>query len=192
MLTACAVIPVQAVVQNNNGNRIIKIADSYFDKAQKAEDKKTRISYFQKACERYYMQTQLTPKDVYPYIQMGRIYTIEKKSNLAKEYLSIAIGLEPNNANVNYYFGEFYFSNRKYTIALEYYNKAYNNGMNTDAGLNLKLAQTYEKLGDILKSNFYYKKAYMLDKFNEDLADKIRDLESIKYKNTGYYDKNKK
>lgn len=120
---------------------------------------------------------------------MGRIYTQEKRNNLAKEYLSIALGLNPNDAKANYYTGEFYFSKRKYIIALDYYNKAYENGMKTNAQLNNRLAQTYEKLGDILKSNFYYKKALILDKTNEELPDKIRDLESIRYKNTGYYDK---
>ena len=45
----------------------------------------------------------------------------------------------------------------------------------------------YEKLGDLLRANMYYKKAYLADPQDKDLANKIREIEAIKYKNTGYY-----
>ena len=49
------------------------------------------------------------------------------------------------------------------------------------------MAIMYEKLGDLLRANMYYKKAYLANPQNLDLANKIREIESIKYKNTGYY-----
>ncbi len=171
---------------------MLKIADSYFEKAQQATDKKTKTSNYQKACERYYMQTQLNPKNVYPYIQIGRIYTAEQKNKLAKEYFLTALGIEPENTLANYRFGDYYFARSNKRLALEYYSKAYNSGLKNDIELNKKMAEIYENFGDILKSNFYYKKAYMLQPENEELSDKIRDLESLKYKNTGYYSKKRK
>ena len=44
----------------------------------------------------------------------------------------------------------------------------------------------YEKLGDLLRANMYYKKAYLANPSKE-LASKIREIEAIKYRNTGYY-----
>lgn len=45
----------------------------------------------------------------------------------------------------------------------------------------------YEKLGDLLRANQYYKKAYLVNPDNTKIPDKIRALEALKYQNTGYY-----
>ena len=47
----------------------------------------------------------------------------------------------------------------------------------------------YEKLGDLLRANQYYKKAYLMKPNSSALPDKIRELEELKYKNSGYYSK---
>ena len=46
------------------------------------------------------------------------------------------------------------------------------------------MAIMYEKLGDLLRANMHYKKAYLADPQDKDLANKIREIEAIKYKNT--------
>ena len=53
------------------------------------------------------------------------------------------------------------------------------------------MASMYEKLGDLLRANQYYKKAYMLKPENINLANRIKEIEQIKYKSTGYYKKQK-
>lgn len=50
----------------------------------------------------------------------------------------------------------------------------------------------YEKLGDLLRANQYYKKAFLIKPTNQKLPDKIRSIEALKYYNTGYYNKREK
>lgn len=168
--------------------QILTTADEYFEKAMNSSEQQEKDKYFQKACERYYMVTQKDPKNSYSYTQIGRIYTLENNKKLAREYLITALNMNPADAKIYYYLGDYYYSVKKYHQAIESYEKAYQNGMNTDSTLNLKMGNIYEKLGDLLKANYYYKKAYLADSKNEDIPDKIRNIEAIKYKNTGYYD----
>jgi hypothetical protein len=54
------------------------------------------------------------------------------------------------------------------------------------------MATIYEKLGDLLKANQYYKKAFLARKNKSEIADKIREMEDLNYKDTGYYNKRRK
>ena len=99
--------------------------------------------------------------------------------------------LTKKNALTNYYFGEFYYTREDYTRALYYYNTAFENGYQETFNVLIKMAVMYEKLGDLLRANQYYKKAFLIQPNNTILPEKIREIESLKYKNTGYYNKRK-
>ena len=53
------------------------------------------------------------------------------------------------------------------------------------------MADIYEKLGDLARANTYYKKLFLTNPNDADTPDKIRELEEIKYQNTGYYKRSK-
>lgn len=184
-----AFVPADANAEAfSSENIIITNADNYFEKALNTNNQKERKNYFQKACERYYMITQKDPTNIHSHVQIGRIYTIENNKQLAQKYLFAAQNMEPDNAVTNFYLGDYYYSEKKYKKALELYQKAYKNGLDKDFSLNYKIGKTYEKLGDLLKANSYYKRAYLADFKNEEIPDKIRSIEAENYKNSGYYD----
>ena len=54
------------------------------------------------------------------------------------------------------------------------------------------MATMYEKLGDLMRANQYYKKAFLVKRDKSDIADKIREMEDLNYKSTGYYNKRRK
>ena len=108
-------------------------------------------------------------------------------SNFAKAYFFKALKINKLDPATNYYFGEFFYTREEYTKALHFYNIAFNNGYKENDDVVMKMAIMYEKLGDLLRANMYYKKAYLANPQNKDIANKIREIESIKYKNTGYY-----
>ena len=170
----------------------LQLADFYFNKALKEEDSKLRAEYLQKASGEYHILTHAQPDNLYPIIQMARVYDMEQENRFAKAYFFQALKIDKNNADTNYYFGDFYYKRREYTKALYFYNKAFKNGFKSDYEVFIKMGTIYEKLGDLLKANQYYKRAYMAKPTNEELPDKIREIEDLRYKNTGYYNKRKK
>jgi len=165
----------------------LKLADYYFDKALKTKDKKLRKKYLQKASGEYFILTQIEQNNLYAIVQMARVYDYENENSFAKAYFFQALKIDNNNAQTNYYFAEYYYSRRDYTRALYFYNKAFDNGWHENYDVLLKMAAMYEKLGDLLRANQYYKKAFLVKPDNVDLPDKIRSIEALKYKNTGYY-----
>lgn len=165
----------------------LKAADYYFNKALSTTNKVEKNDYLKKASAEYFILTKFEPDNLYSIIQLARIYDLTEKDSYAKGYFFQALKIDKNNAVTNYYFGDFYYKRREYTRALYFYNKAFENGLQENSEIILKMASIYEKLGDLLRANQYYKKAYLLDIANKKLPDKIRSIESIKYKNTGYY-----
>ncbi|MBR1423940.1 tetratricopeptide repeat protein [bacterium] len=170
--------------------QVVRSADVYFKKAMDSTQTSEKLNYFQKAYDRYYMETQLEPSDVYSYVQIARIYSDQNRPEIARNYFATALGIEPDNPFTNYHIGNFCYKQKKYKLALEFYNKAY--GIDDKSDLYINMALIYEKFGDLLKANTYYKKAYVLQPSNNELADKIREIDSLKYKNTGYYNKKRK
>lgn len=165
----------------------LKTADYYFDKALGTTNKIEKVDYLKKAGAEYFILTKFKPENLHSILQLARIYDYIGKDSYAKGYFFQALKIDNTNAKTNYYFGDFYYTRRKYTRALYFYNKAYENGLQSNSELILKMASIYEKLGDLLRANQYYKKAYLLDISNKKLPDKIRSIEAVKYKNTGYY-----
>lgn len=165
----------------------LKLADFYFNKALETRDKKLKKEYLQKASGEYFILTQIEQDNLYAIVQMARVYDYENENSFAKAYFFQALKIDRDNALTNYYFAEYYYTRRDYTRALYFYNRAFDNGWQENYEVLLKMAAMYEKLGDLLRANQYYKKAYLVKPDNVDLPDKIRSIEALKYKNTGYY-----
>lgn len=170
----------------------LKLADSYFNKALNTEDKNEKNSLLKKASGKYFILTQMDPKDLYPIVQMARVYDFENQNSYAKAYFFKALKIDKKNAATNYYFGEYYFTRDDYKRALYFYNTAFENGYKENFDVLIKMAVMYEKLGDLLRANQYYKKAFLIKPNDTELPDKIRQLEELKYKNTGYYNKTRR
>ena len=57
-----------------------ELADFYFEKALKTRNKDERKSYLQKASAQYFILNQINPKDLYPIVQLARVYDYEDKN----------------------------------------------------------------------------------------------------------------
>lgn len=162
-------------------------ADYYFNKALKSKDKNEKQDFLEKASGEYFILTRIEPENVNYLVQMGRIYDIENNNKFAKGYFFNALMLERNNPKTNFYLGEYYYKRNLYTKSLYFYDVALENGYSGNYEMLIKMAVMYEKLGDLLRANQYYKKAYILNPTNSKVSTKIKELDSVKYKNTGYY-----
>lgn len=165
----------------------LKLADYYFNQALKTQDEDERKNLLQQASGNYFILTQTEPDNIYPIIQLARVYDYEKQNSFSKAYFFKALKINKLDPVANYYFGEFFYTREEYTKAIHFYNIAFNNGYKENEDIIMKMAIMYEKLGDLLRANMYYKKAYLLNPQNSVLANKIREIESLRYKNTGYY-----
>ncbi len=170
----------------------LKAADYYFEKALNSEDNQVKKEFLQKASGEYFILTRINPRDLYPIVQLARVYDFENKNNYSKAYFFKALKIDKNNAATNYYFGEYYYKRDDYKRALYFYNTAFQNGYKENYDVLIRMATMYEKLGDLLRANQYYKKAFLVNIENEKLPDKIRELESLRYQNTGYYHKRRR
>ncbi len=169
-----------------------ELADYYFEKALKAQTPSEKKEFLQKASGEYFILSQIEPHNIYPLVQLARVYDFENKNSYSKAYFFRALKIDRYNAQTNYYFGEYYYTREDYIRALYYYNKAFENGFHENYKVLIKMAIMYEKLGDLLRANQYYKKAFLVSPNNAILPEKIREIESLKYKNSGYYNQKRK
>lgn len=167
-------------------------ADSFFDWALKSKDEEVKKDCLKRAQLEYSIMTQAKQDDIHSVIRLARIYDMLKEDRYAKSYFSRAININYKDVDANRYFGDFYFSRKDYRKALKYYRKAYEYGQVEDFDTLYKMADIYEKFGDIKRAGICYKKAFLINPANEDIADKIRDIEEINVNQAGYYDRRKK
>ncbi len=165
----------------------LKLADFYFDKAIRATNANEKKEYFQKASGEYFLLSRTQPDNLYPIIQLARVYDLEGEDRYSKAYFFQALKIDKNNPSTNFYFGDFYLFRKEYTKALHFYNKAFDNGYKETYDIMLRMAIVYEKLGDLLRANQYYKKAFLAKPNNVNLPEKIKSIEVLRYQNTGYY-----
>lgn len=167
-------------------------ADYYFNKALSTENDEDKRNYLQIAGGEYFVLTRIEPQNIYYMVQLARVYDMQDNNSFAKGYFFNALKINRTNAGTNYYLGEYYYKRNNYTQALYFYNIAFENGYTENYEILIKMAVMFEKLGDLLRANQYYKKAYILNPQNPKLSAKIKELEQVKYKNTGYYRKQTK
>jgi tetratricopeptide (TPR) repeat protein len=170
----------------------LKLADLYFEKALNARTEEEKATFLEKASGEYFILTQAEPRNLYPLVQLARVYDMEGQNSYAKAYFFRALKIDKTNAETNYYFGDFYYSRNDYKRAIYYYNQAFENGYEANFNVLTKMAIMYEKLGDINTANRYYKKAFLTKPNSQALPDKILELENLQYNNTGYYRKQRR
>lgn len=174
-----------------NKQETLKLADYYFDKAMNSKDEQQK-EFLQKASAQYFILTMIDQRDLYSIVQLARVYDMENQNSYAKAYFFNALKIEKNNAATNYYFGEYYYKREDYKRALYFYNTAFENGYKENYDVLIRMALMYEKLGDLLRANQYYKKAFLIKYDNDELPEKIREIETLRYQNTGYYHKRRR
>ena len=161
--------------------------DMYFVKGFDSPTENEQKKYYQLAMQKYYLLSQAQPYNYYPYVQMARILDEQKKDKLSKKNFFKALNLDKYNPYTNFYFGEFYIKRNMYEKGLNYYLIAYNNGYKDNFVTNLKLAELYEKLGDLKKSEELYKKADEISPGDLSIQTKINDLDLLNYEKSEYY-----
>lgn len=166
-----------------NGSNMLKSADSHFGQYESSHDAKMLTT----AMGEYYTVTKIYPLDLYPVVQLARAYDESGLDKLAKEYFSKALGMDKEDAYLNYYYGDFYYKREQYRRALKLFNRSYNNGYENVYDINLKIATIYEKLADLKSAKYYYNRAYSINPSASALKDKVMQIESLNYDKSDYY-----
>lgn len=162
--------------------------DIYFEQALAAEGKRSREKLFRYAMAKYFLTSKADEKNVYAFVQMGRIYDNMDKDRYAKESFYRATNLDYRNPYANFYFGEYYFKRRDYNRALTYYLRSYQNGFENNFDLNFRLAVIYEKLGDLVNSKTFYNKSYEMNPEKaEEYQQKLQQIDGLNYDKSEYY-----
>lgn len=171
-----------------NPNKLNSEGDSYFEQALAAEGKRSREKLFQYAMAKYFLTSKADSKNVYSYVQMGRIYDDMNLNKYAKEAFYKATNLDYRDPFANFHFGEYYFKRRDYNRALGYYLLSYENGFENNFELNFRLAVIYEKLGDLINAKKFYNTSYELNPEKAaEYQQKLQQIDGLNYDKSEYY-----
>lgn len=162
-------------------------ADYFFQKALESDNTNDKEENLKKSAAQYYIVTNTDKANPYAYIQLARIYDMQKNDSYAKAYFFRALGINSTNSDANFYFGDFYFSRNQYRKALDYYQKALQYGKTDNSMLYKNIGYIYERFGDLPRANFYYKKSIALNPGDKDLASKVEESVEDEYEKSGYY-----
>ncbi|MBP3821382.1 tetratricopeptide repeat protein [bacterium] len=166
---------------------VLKNADESFAMAMVETDIERQKAYVLNAKAQYNIVALADKKNLHAVTMLARLYDFSGEDRYAKAYFSQGIGINYKDPLLNYYFGDFYYRRNNYKQALKYYKKAFEFGLNENSKNLEKMAVIYEKFGDLQKASIYYKKMFLKNPSSEEIPDKIREIESIKYQNTNYY-----
>ncbi|MBR1461386.1 tetratricopeptide repeat protein [bacterium] len=172
-----------------NTEKMLEDADLYFNFALNESDEKMRSEYFNMAQQKYSLLAASRYDDIHSVVQLGRICGMQKQNKNAKSYFFRALGIDYQNPDANYYLADLYYENKDYRNALKYYRKALDGGKDEDAQGLYRMAEIFEKFGDLKRANICYKKAFLLNPADENIPDKIREIEALNYNPKGYYDR---
>lgn len=166
-----------------NSSSIRKEADVYFQQYLNTHNEE----YLGVAMAKYYILTKIYPTEIYPAVQLARVYDEKKLDRFAKEYFNKAYNIDKTDAFLNYSFGDFYYKRADYKRALRYFRRAYEAGYAKSYDLNLKIATIYEKFADLMNALYYYRIALSLNPSDGDLQMKCEELKQLNYQDSEYY-----
>lgn len=178
--------PANADTYGVDVKKLAKEADKSFYSGLESTDRLTKEAYLNEALKKYMLLLKFKQDDVIVCTQLGIIYDNLNNSSSAKQYFTRAININSTNPYANFNFAEHYFYKKSYFEALEYYLTAYRHGYKNYYELNLKLAQTYERLGDIDKAKIYYDKSLKLNPAHKWISNKIKSLNKIYYSKSDF------
>ena len=180
---------IYSVYDDDGSNKLLEDADLYFDFALNESDEKLKLEYLNMAQQKYEILTSTRYDDIYSIVQLGRVLELKNQSKNAKSYFFRALGIDYKNPDANYYLADSYYNNKDYRKALRYYRKALEYGKVEDSQALSRMGEIVEKFGDLKRANICYKKVFLLNPTNEDIPDKIREIEEINYNPQGYYNR---
>ena len=155
-----------------------------WEKALTVEDKNF---YLKEAMRYYFLLSKIDPKSIDAQIGLGRVYDEYKLDKFAKEHFFKAYDFDNRNPKTNFYFANFYYKRNDFITALFYYKKAYQYGFSKNYEVNYKIGTIHEKLADIETAKKFYVSASKIKPQNEELINKIRLLDELKYDESQYY-----
>ena len=170
-----------------NKSELLQEADFYYHKFETANNSVEKKHYLQLAMGEYYTLTMLPTADIKSFVRLARLYDLADKGSLARSYFDKAMNINKNNADLNFYLGEFYYKRHEFHHALHHYKIAYNSEYSKQYNINLKMAIIYEKLADLVNAKKYYQISYMLNPQNRALQEKIHSINELNYEKTDYY-----
>ncbi len=153
------------------------------DKTQLQDEK---FIYLDRAIRNYYLVTKIDGNNMEANVGLAKCYEFIGEKKLALRYINTAMDIDKFNPNLNYYLGDYYYRAERYRKSLEHYLMAMDYGF-YESQIELKLAKLYEKLADLKMAKAHYKNALRFDPKNEELKEKIRILDELKYENSQYY-----
>ena len=165
----------------------LRKGDEYLFKAEHAS--KTAIQKkhnYREALGYYVTVTKINPKSYKTYGKIGYIYGKEKRYTLARSYFYQGLNMDPKNSFNHFFFAGYFFDNLDLNKALKHYKLAEKYNYADKYSLYYNIGETNEKLGDLVKSSQYYKKAYMLNP-SKALQLRIEAIDAQRYNKSPYY-----
>lgn len=173
-VTLTVLLSAAGVLANAESTKCLDSANSYYQNYLTTKNKEL----LDKAYLNYYKASEIEPS-ASSYLGMGMVF-IEKKMNAqAKKYLYKAYSVDENDATANYYLGLYSYNNEEYLRALDFYKKAYANGLSGNYDVNLKIGTIYEKVGDISKAKRFYESALKLNSSSQEAKSRLKAIEQL-------------
>ena len=167
---------LQAIEYCTKGDKIL----DYYERMQ---DKSNPDKYLNAARYYYYQASRLDLSNPNALIGHARVALHQNRLKDAQNVLMIALNFNELNPKVNYYLGETFFREGEYTQALDFFNQAYLHGFKYDYYTNYKMGLCYEKMDDVKKAKYHYKKAVKIRPKSVEAAARLGGLDAV---NTEY------
>lgn len=140
----------------------------------------------EKAYLNYYMSSEKTPS-ASSYLGMGMVFLEKKMNSRAKNYLYKAYSMDENDAITNYYLAKWSALNQDYLKALDFYKRAYANGLANNYDVNLSIAAIYEKVGDLTNAKKYYQSALRLNANSFEAKVGLENIHALEQSKSKYF-----
>lgn len=161
-----------ASAEANSSSEYLKDGNTFYQNYLVTKNKEL----LNKAYLSYYKASEIEPS-ASSYLGMGMVFIEKKLNSRAKKYLYMAYSIDENDATTNYYLAKFSYQNEDYLRALEFYKKAYENGLSENYDVNFKLGSIYEKVGDISKAKVFYQSALLLNPKSMEVKTRLSELD---------------
>lgn len=122
-------------------------AKKYYHNALRLQDGKINED-MTNALMLYSILLKIKPENDDYGIKLGILYDKAGMDRYAKGNFARVIGNHPENAEVYFYFGEFYYKRSMLIKAMKYYKEAYKRGMQSNSDLLKRMSEISRKLGD--------------------------------------------
>lgn len=157
----------------------------YFDAIDSKE--KTISEDLSNALFLYSVLEKVNPDSLEYALKLGVLNDIANRDRYAKGYFSKALGINKENPEIYYYFGEFYYRRESYRKALRHYIQAYKHGYDSHYETLYKMGDIYEKFGDSRSALKYFKEAQKQNP-NEELDKRVLKIEAYNPTNKEFYE----